>query len=80
MTGTEFPHHGADDAVSFEQAVTILGVPPDYLAQLLDAGTIASGLVSGRRQIPVAELEAYRQRRAGAQMALRGMGAPGSRR
>jgi hypothetical protein len=80
MPGTEFPSHGAQDAVSFEHAVTALGVSPDYLAQLLDARTIGFELVSGGRHIPVGELEAYRQRRAGAQMALRMMGGPGARR
>jgi len=71
MPARESASHGAADTVSFEQAVSILGVPGHYLTQLLDARAIRFELLDGQQRIPVRELDAYRQRRSGAQAALR---------
>lgn len=69
------PTGSATDAtVSFEDAVRLAGVPGSYLAQLLDARTVAFEVIGGERRIPTTEIEAYRERRAGAQLALRAGG------
>jgi hypothetical protein len=67
--------NGPDDTVSFEQAVRMLSVSSEYLTELLDARAIHAEVVDGERSIRIGDLEAYRERRAGAQAALRTMGA-----
>lgn len=52
----------------------LAGVPGSYLTQLLDARTVAFEEIGGERRIPVTEIEAYRERRGGAQLALRAAG------
>jgi len=75
MAETEPASSDPGRTVSLDDAVRLTGVPAEYLAQLLDARTIASELVGGERRIPRAEVDAYRERRAGARLALRAAGA-----
>ena len=74
MAQIESTRSGTDGTVSFEDAVRLTGVPGSYLTQLLDARTVAFEVIGGERRIPVSEIESYRERRAGAQLALRTAG------
>ena len=66
--------------VAFDDAARMAGIPGEYLAQLLEARTVGYELVGGERRIPVSEIAAYRERRAGALLALRVSGALHERR
>ena len=74
MAQIESTRSATDGTVSFEEAVRLAGVPGWYLTQLLDARTVAFELIGGERRIPMTEIDAYRKRRAGAQLALRTAG------